>query len=173
MQTEFTKEFMRNNSGCYSEEQLDRCSFMSTEPVTLESILNSEISIKDKYWFVCKKSATKEENQQIAIGVAELILYIYERKYPDDKRPREAIRAARDYLAGIINVEEFRIKKHAAYAAYAAADAYAAYAAYAAVADAYAADDAYAAYAAYAAADAADAAALQKFLLNFCLEPAL
>ena len=66
MQQIFTKEFMMNNRGCYSLTQLFKCSFMKIDSITLESILISEIPLKDKYWFVCKKLATKEENQQIS-----------------------------------------------------------------------------------------------------------
>ena len=33
-----------------------------------------------------------------AIHAAELVLHVYENKYPDDNRPRNAINAAKDYL---------------------------------------------------------------------------
>ena len=96
--------------------------------------------------------------RKTAIFAAESVLHIFETKYPDDKRPRKAIEAAKAYVTGDINREELREACRAAYAAadaaYAAADA--AYAAYAAAA-AYAADDA-AADAAYAADAYADAA---------------
>src|SRR5438874_2346244 len=109
----FTKQFMQENCGCYTQTYLMSLSFMQSDKITLESILNSEIKLKDKYWFVCKKLATKSENQQIAIGAAEIVLFIYENKYPEDKRPREAIRAAKDYLAGIIGMDELRKKRAA------------------------------------------------------------
>jgi hypothetical protein len=83
-----------------------------------------------------------------AILCAEEVIGIYEKKYPDDKRPRLAIEAAIAYANN--PSEENRIAAaNAANAAYDAAYAYVAYAAYAA---------AYVAYAAYAAADAANAA---------------
>ena len=78
----------------------------------------------------------------MAIFSAELVLHIFEEKYPEDKRPRLAIEAAKKWL---VNPS----KETAAAAAAAAAAAYAAYAA---------ADAAYAA----AAADAANAAAAGK-----------
>ena len=65
MQQTFSHEFMLQNRGCYSLEQLLGCSFMNGT-VTLRAIVNSEISLQDKYWFVCQKLATKAENQQIA-----------------------------------------------------------------------------------------------------------
>ena len=96
--------------------------------------------------WLLKNLLTKEQNQLWAINSAESVLGLFETKYPNDLRPRQAIQAAKDFLAGKIT----------AYDAYAAAHA-AADAAYAAHAAAYAAAHA-AAYAADAA-DAADAAA--------------
>ena len=89
----------------------------------------------------------KKQKTQYAVFAAECVIFIYEEKYPDDSRPREAIQAAKACI-------EHNTKKDRA-AAYAAA-AYAAYAA--AWAAAYAADAAAdaAAYAADAADDAAD-----------------
>ena len=162
---EFTRDYMKENCGCYSVEQLIQCSFMQNEIVTLTAILNSEIPLKDKFWFVCKKLLTKEQNQKLSIDVAEMVLPIYEEKYPGDSRVRDCIEATKQFLAGHISIEKLREKRYAAaaayaaaYAAYAAADA--AYAAYAAAADA-------AAYAA-AAADAAAAEALNNtFRLSY------
>ena len=89
---------------------------------------------------------THEQQIKYAIFAAEQVIGIYEKHYPDDKRPRLAIEAAKEYL-------KYPDKKHraAANAAYAAAGAaYAVYAAADAVADAVAG-------AAYAAANAARA----------------
>ena len=36
---------------------------------------------------------------RIAIGCAERVVGIFEKKYPEDKRPREAIEAAKNWLA--------------------------------------------------------------------------
>jgi hypothetical protein len=104
---------------------------------------------------------TTENCQKYAIFAAKQVIQIYEKKYPRDSRPRQAIEAAEKYLN-----EPTEDNKNAAYAAAAAADAtaYAAAAAADAAADAAgaAADSAYAAassaHAAYAAAHAADAA---------------
>ena len=144
MQQQLTTEFIKSNCGCYTPDVLlrvykenknEECYVTPTCISTLEELLDSNIPLKDKYWFVCRKLATKEQNQQIAIDVAEIVLHIYEEKYPDDKRPREAIQAAKDYLRDVINIDELGNKRDAAYAAHAdAADA--AYAAYAAAADA-------------------------------------
>ncbi len=119
---------------------------------------------------------TRPQYLKYAIYSAKQVIGIFEKKYPDDDRPRKAIEAAEKVLKS--DTEENRRAAHAAYivadaahAAYIVADAAdaaadAAYTAYtvadtaytAAYAAAYAAADA--TYAAtYAAADAADAAA--------------
>lgn len=148
MKKTFTPNYIKTNRGCYEPEQVAKLSFIKNEEITIAQILESEIPLKDKFWFVVRKcELSNEQKQHIAIGCAEIVLEIYERKYPNNKAPREAIQAAKDYLAGVIGTDEL-IRKRSADAAYAAADAYAADAA----------ADAAAAYAAYAA-DAAAAKA--------------
>jgi hypothetical protein len=101
---------------------------------------------------------TKPDSVAMSIYAAELVIGIYEKEYPDDKRPRKAIEAAKAWLENPTD-ENKRFAAYAASAASYAAASYAAsaasaasaaaYAAYAASADAYAASaDAYAASAA-------------------------
>ena len=132
-----------------------------------------KITYDDKI-FVIKKLVPKEVLVKWAILCAESVLHFFERKFPNDKRPRDCIA----YLkTGEKNIEKLINHKKSAYAAAAAAAdynaatdtayaaAYAANAAYAYAADAayaYADDSAVtyaAAYAAAAAAYSADAAA--------------
>jgi hypothetical protein len=84
---------------------------------------------------------THKQRIAYAIYAAEQVIGIYEKKYPDDKRPRLAIEAAKE----VLNKNTEANKKKAADAADAAA-----YAAYAAADAAYAANAADAANAAYA-----------------------
>jgi hypothetical protein len=133
---------------------------------------------------------THKQKVQYAVYAAEQVIEIFEKKYQNDKRPREAIEAAKAYLkdpsdknknaaANAANAAyaaayaaAYTAAYTAAYAADAAADAAAYAAAYSAY-SAYSADAAYSAYAAanaaanaaaYAAADAAYAAAKRKEL---------
>ena len=87
-----------------------------------------------------------------AVFAAEQVIDIFEKKYPNDKRPRNAIEAAKK----VVENDTPKTRADADAAAYAADAAYAD-AAYAAAADAYAADADAAAYAYAAAAAAADA----------------
>ena len=142
------------------------------EPLKFSEILESN-GLDDAIW--CLRALPKEHDGKIrclTADFAERVLHIFEEKYPDDKRPREAIQGARDYVEGKITLDELKVFRRAAddaadaaayaadayaYAAADAADAYA-YAAYA-DADAYAyaaaAADAAAAYSAAATVDAA------------------
>ena len=155
MKKEFTPDYILENRGCYATNQVENLSFITKPIISIDDMLNSEMPLKDKYWWVIKKcDLTIRQKQDLAILCAEIVLIIYEEKYSDNKAPRLAIEAAKDYLAGTISIEELREKRanaaNAADAAY-AADA-AAYAAYAA------ANAAYAAYSAAYANAAANAA---------------
>ena len=125
--------------------------------INLLTVLESN-GVADMLWSLrAIDQDSKRVASQLAIEFAEQALPIFEKRRPDDTRPRDAIQAARDYLDGIISTDELQACQSHAYAADGAA--YAAYAA-AAAAAAYAA--AYAAAAADAAADAAAAAAARK-----------
>ena len=87
---------------------------------------------------------SKEHNVKLAIYSAELVLHIFEDKYPDDDRPRKAIEAAKEYLKN--PTEDNR---NASYSA-----AYSAAASYSAAAASYAA-----AYASSASSSSASSAA--------------
>jgi hypothetical protein len=99
---------------------------------------------------------TKDECIRYAIYAAEKVIKIYEDRYPDDSRPRDAINAAKKYLKNPSDAAAYA----ASNAAYAASDA-AVYATRAASdAAAYVARAAYAAsYAAYASSYVASCAA--------------
>ena len=103
------------------------------------------------------KVLTPRQCALAAADIAELVLHVYEKKYPGDGRPREAIKAARGNDKNKAQVAA-NAAANAAYAAAPAANAAhaASYAAANAANAAYFAS--YAAYAAYAAAPAANAA---------------
>lgn len=96
MKRNFSHDFMYNNRGCYSYHLLNNCSFMQGNgPVTLADILKSEIPTKDKFWFVWNKAASQADLRELSIGLAKLVLPIWEGKHPDDHRPRNAIKEAK------------------------------------------------------------------------------
>jgi hypothetical protein len=156
MKTVFKKS--TTNWGCYAAEK-KQDNYIFKEDFTIEKFLATEIPLKDKGLFISYNcDLTNNQLREFAIGCALCVLPIYEKIYPGNNAPREAIEAAQKYLDGEIGFNELMFAKRVAYAAYDAVDdadaaAYtAAYTAYAAAA--YTAD--YAAYdAAYTAAAAA------------------
>ena len=110
-------------------EKLCACSdgvkwYKSVKSKSVESIIDgaNDEQLRFCNWYI-SRALSKKNCVMYAIYAAEKVLHIFEDEYPDDDRPRKAIQAAKDYLAG---------KMDAAYAAYAAYAADAAYAAYAA-----------------------------------------
>ena len=180
MKKQFTKQSILDNRGCYSPEQVEKLSFINKDNISIHDIINSEIKLNDKFWFVRNKTnLTLDNKKQLTLILAEVVLEIYNKKYPDDKRVANCIQGIKDFNANIISREEFNVLRNkcwdakreataaadvataAAYAAAAYATATAAAAAYAtatataAAADAAADADAYAAAYATAAAYAA------------------
>jgi hypothetical protein len=106
------------------------------EPLELRTILESN-GLNDTIWAFRAVEGKDKEIRLFAADCAELVLPIYEKDYPDDKRPRLAIQAARDYANGLITLEELSAAGAASLAAaWAAARAAARAAAWAAAWDA-------------------------------------
>jgi hypothetical protein len=75
------------------------------EELDLLTILESN-GVKDCLWaFQCTDNYDSIY-KHIAADFAESVLYIFEKEYPNDNRPRLSIQAARDYADGKINKEE-------------------------------------------------------------------
>ena len=121
------------------------------ESVDLKKFAKIAISLEkfDYAWWTIKHLLKKEQSVKIAIYTAEKVIDVFEKKYPNDDRPRKAIEAAKAWLKEPTGTNRAAAKA-AANAAANAADAANAYDA--------AANAAYAAVYAAAAANAADAA---------------
>ena len=136
-----TKEWLKEKDAC--KEGVDWFNNQSKidSLEVLEALMKED---KNQWgnWLICRLFDRKQRIQY-AVFAAEQVIDIFEKKYPNDKRPRLAIEAAKKVLE-----DDNEVNRKLAYAA-ATTDA----AAYAAIADA----AAYAAY--YAAYYAADAAA--------------
>ena len=159
-------EFLKDRDACkggikYFEEEIK-------EPITARELIEKLLAADDggKIWWanwLLVRLFGREQAIAYSVFAAEQVLPIFEQEYPDDKRPREVIEAAKK--VALNDTEENRkIAARAAYVAdYAAANEAAnaanaaAYAAANAANAAYAAD--YAANAAYAANAVANTAA--------------
>jgi hypothetical protein len=76
------------------------------EPLPLVTILDSK-GVADAIW--CLRAlgdAHQTAVRLFACDVAEGVLYLFEKQYPDDKRPRQAIETARRYALGKATKEE-------------------------------------------------------------------
>ena len=67
----------------------------------------------------------KMDSVELAIYAAELVIDIFEKEYPNDKRPRQAIEAAKSYVKNPTkeNAYASNAASNAAYASYAASNA--------------------------------------------------
>ena len=150
----FSKESLRKHSAC-GEGVRWFLSQKETEPVAVVEKLIEEKHFDWANWAVVR-CMTYKQYVSYAVFAAEQVIDIYEKKNPDDKRPRQAIDAAKKCIEN-----PSKKNKDAAYAAaYAATNA--AHAAYAATNATNATNAAYAATnatnAAYAATNATNAA---------------
>ena len=117
------------------------------ELLPLVRILDSN-GIEDAIWCLRAVEGHDREVRLFACDVAESVLHLFESKYPDDKRPSNAIETSRKYANGQATQQELAIAGYAARTVgYAARTAWAA-------GDA-ARTAGYAAWAAWAAGDAA------------------
>ena len=147
-QNKLSAELLKSLEPCYEGYKWYVKNCKSTQDtVDIIKMLIKENELDWANW-VMSRTLSGENKVRYAIYAAEKVIGIFEEKYPDDKRPRLAIEASKNYLANPCHRTKASAAK-AAKAAYAAADA----------ADAaYAARAVYAAKAAYAASDASDAA---------------
>jgi len=145
----FSKESLRKHSACDSGVRW----FLSqkeTSPTKVVEALIKEDNLDWANWAIVR-CMTYKQYVSYAVFAAEQVIDIYEKKNPGDKRPRQAIAAAKKCIENPSkkNKDAAHAAANAANAAYAAS--YASYATYAA-------DAAYAAYATYASYAVADAA---------------
>ena len=133
------KEFLKELKPCTERYKNFLEHYADFSGTMVEFLDLDKITYKDKIW-VIKKAIKRNVLKQWAVLCAESVLPIFEKTYPNDKRPRDCI----EYLkTGNRNKKELidnrRIACATAYAAAAAAAANAA--AYAAKAASYAADN--------------------------------
>ena len=116
-----TKELLKEKNACNAgyEWFIVNCS----DGIELDELCKKLLESEKFDWanWMLRKLFNKKQAVKYAIFAAEQVIDIFEKKYPEDKRPRQAIKAAKKYLKNPCD----KTKK----AADAAADA-AAYAAY-------------------------------------------
>jgi hypothetical protein len=86
-----------------SKRIIDAMGYTNAEEIALVEVRGDSLKQDDKQcWSEMRLLKvykwTKKDSVSLAIYAAELVLGNYEKKYPDDKRPREAIEAAKNVL---------------------------------------------------------------------------
>ena len=87
-----------------SKKVLDAMGYTNLEELALVEVKGKHLEREDKqcweYMRIKKLYRwTKKDSVSLSIYAAELVIDIYEKKYPDDKRPRNAIEAAKAVLS--------------------------------------------------------------------------
>lgn len=87
-----------------SSNVIDAMNYVNAEIIARVEVRGKHLDQGDKQCWeqmrITKAWAwTKEDSVRLAIYTAELVIGIYEKKHPDDNRPRQAIEAAKQWLA--------------------------------------------------------------------------
>ena len=143
-----TKKWLKEKEAC-TDGYKWACDILQDKPMHVKEFINitAEHRLDWANWVICRVF-DKPNKVRYAIFAAEQVIYLFENKYPDDKRPRKAIDAAKAWLDNP-SATYADSASSAAFAASAASASSAASAAYA-VSAAYAASAASAASATYA-----------------------
>ena len=86
------------------------------EPLPIKQILETN-GLDDALWALQTVEGKDRELRLFACDCAEMVLPIFERHYPDDKRPRNSIEVARRFAEGKATDEERAAARAAAWAA--------------------------------------------------------
>lgn len=133
---QITAKWLKKHKACCSIEEMKQAEKIG-DPIKIVRKLKKLDRFFDANWLLTRLMK-KNQCRKYTIYAAELILHIFEKRYPYDDRPRKAIEAAKRYLKNPTLKNKRAVYATAAYA-YAADATAAADAAYV-VAYAYAAD---------------------------------
>lgn len=86
------------------------------EPLAILTILESN-GLEDALWALRAVEGKDREIRLMACDFAESVLGLFEKKHPDDKRPREAIEVARKFAKGEATKKEMFVAEDGAWAA--------------------------------------------------------
>ena len=100
-------------------EELRKTQCGRRKNITLKDILTSEVPPEDKLWLVLRNEfLTDAELHEIAIWCWEKIARpIWEKHYPDDKSPHEAVRVKKLWMKGKATDDELEAARAAAWTA--------------------------------------------------------
>lgn len=98
MKIEFSKEYIYDNRGCYSKEQVDNLPFINNDKITIKMLFDN-LPFKDfDYWLLQNCKMTERDKEEYVYHYASFALPIFEERHPDNKKPREALEAKRAWI---------------------------------------------------------------------------
>jgi hypothetical protein len=92
-----TVEWLTRRGACVTLEDKRRAEKLGD----LRKIINELIKenrLDDANWLITRYMPTKRQKVSYAIYAANQVLWVYEKEYPNDSRPRDAIEAAKRWL---------------------------------------------------------------------------
>ena len=93
-----TEKFLKDHRACSSGMQwVTENKLIGLPRIDFVKKLMENGKIDWANWLIVRLM-NKKQKVQYAIFAAEQVISIFEKKYPDDNRPRKAIEAAREYL---------------------------------------------------------------------------
>lgn len=112
---EFKREYiLRNNRLTSYSDFLKSSNLQIFKPkiITLKSILDcEELSVEQKFIFVACKVNNALNNKRLTILIAEHLLQIIEKYYPNEKSAIEAIQAKKDFIDGLVSEDFLWLKR--------------------------------------------------------------
>jgi len=112
MKQEFTKEFFRSKMKILTTLDIKNLSFIKNKPITLCDILDSEMLLKNKYYFVYDVISSKEDKRNIDSNVAEILLPLFKGKDSEKEKLKELIELTKGFLRGDIYIDVLTKKRH-------------------------------------------------------------
>lgn len=92
---------------CFNRDKGKVLSILDQGTIKISDILNSDISLENKNWFIFRKcDLTLVEKQRLALNLVWTILPIFEEKFTNDNRIRRCLETAEKHLKGEISKEE-------------------------------------------------------------------
>jgi len=103
---------------CYEEAHIRALAGGRTEFTALDVLQHPDINAQDKLWVILRPHLLDDRTLRLfACNCAERALCLFEREYPDDTRPRNAIEVARRFADGAATSAELDSARAAARAA--------------------------------------------------------
>ena len=114
---DITLEWLKEKSACQSGVEWFK-NQEETDAIKVIEKLIKENQLNWANWTICRVFDYKQRVQS-AVFAAESCIDIFEKRYPDNKKPRQAIEAAKKYIDNPSEENKVAAAYAAAYAAYA------------------------------------------------------